>query len=166
MESLRSLTAALAELPRFAPSAGFSEAVMARVVVHQRAWLLERIADWMPTTRGGWGLFSLLSLIPILSALNAVVWLDARFPGVTTGGALRWAVENGRSAGWALVSDLTVWVLSTPLPQWWEMFLSRAETVGGDLLVVSAVAFATMVPVSAWLLMHLLRTPLENRSHA
>ncbi len=166
VESLRSLTHALGALPRFAPSAGFSEAVMARVIVTpQRAWLLERIAHRLPATRSGWGLFSLWALIPALSALAGILWVGDRFPSLTFGSAFEWVLGNSRSAGWALVTEAVVWVMNSPVPAWSDTLALRLTQLGDGLLVTGGAAIAIAIPLSVWTLMQLLRTPMENHSH-
>lgn len=166
VDSLRSLTDALGALPRFAPSAGFNEAVMARVIVTpQRAWILERIAHRLPATRSGWSLFSLWAFIPALAALAGVFWVGDQYPSLTFGSAFEWVLGNSRSVGWSLVTEAVVWVMDSPLPAWSNTFVLRLTQLGDGLLVTGAAALAIAIPLSVWTLMQLLRTPMENRSH-
>ncbi|HET7322405.1 MAG TPA: hypothetical protein VFI96_07935, partial [Longimicrobiaceae bacterium] len=79
LEGYRALAAALSGLPRFAPSPGFADAVMARVRVAPApnplaAW----IGQWLPTTTRGWVLLAGAVVAPALPVLALVIYVLSR----------------------------------------------------------------------------------------
>lgn len=166
LETSRALFASLEALPRFAPSEGFAEAVMARVNLQPReSAAFARVRRWLPVTRRGWmTLFGFL-LAPLAPLAALAAWLLSQ-PLVTAGGLLtmgeRWAVEGW---WWAMdnVSDL---VVGSGILGWGEGVVESVwQNPTGEISLLAAfMALAT--PIAAYSLARLLRTPVGGVSHA
>ena len=166
LEASRSLVAALSALPRFDPSPAFADAVMSRVALPTFAAepLGVRVRRWLPQTRNGWMGMSaalLLTAAPLMALLG---WLFSH-PGVTPGSLFgvgrRWAGDSA----WSALVRFTEWTVQSPAFQW--VVTTGSDLVGGTAgLSVMALAFLVAVPVSAWAMIRLLRTPMGGITHA
>ncbi len=163
LQAARQLVVALEALPRFSPSAEFSELVMARVELHPAAApaLARR---WLPQTRKGWMTLLAALLLPLLPLVPLFAWLFSR-PGVTPGSlwgmGRRWATETA----WSFLVDAAEAALRSPLAQW---VVTQGETIPGGyvtLVLLGAAALLT-VPVSAWVMVRILRAPTGGVTHA
>lgn len=165
-EGVRALFAALDGLPRFATPAGFNDAVMARVVVApQTSPVLAWLARWLPSTRRGWSVLIAALLVPVGAVVAGVVWALTR---LTVPPALlaEWGISQMRDTALTGVS----WVVSRVVE---SGILTRGQDILDALLAVPATALSTVIllialaiPLSAWSLVHLLRTPMGDAAHA
>lgn len=166
LEAYRSLSLMLSEMPRFAPSAGFSEAVMARVQIASAPSLVPAwIRRLVPRTRAGWAALLGVFSAPVIAVLGALVWVIAT-TGLPAGTVWKlgivWAKEvlwDGitRGAGVAYRSGIAQWMLEGA--EWLTGLQSTELSLLGGIL-----AMAT--PMSVWVLYRLLRTPVGSATHA
>ena len=164
IEAYRSLFAGLSALPRFAPSAAFSDAVMSRVTLPHAALQMDRLAHWLPSTRRGWSAFAAAVLVPVIAVITLFAWLLSWSP-VAPALLIPWGVERVRQAAAAGLSGANAWVLdSGVLDQLWSLVEPVTRIPMGTLSIL-AVLFAVAIPLSAWSLLHLTRTPLRKVSH-
>ena len=165
IEAYRSLFAALSTLPRFAPPVAFTDAVMARVTLPQPILQVDRLAEWLPSTRRGWSIFTLAALVPTILVVMLLGWLLSWSPVAPTL-LVPWGIERVRQIAAVGLSGANGWVLdSGVLDQLWS-FVEPLTGIPMGTLSVLAVLFAVAIPLSAWSLLHLTRTPLRKVSHA
>ncbi len=159
VERLREIAVALAALPRFAPSAAFADAVMARVSVAPAA-----VRRWLPATRAGWLRLAAALLIPLIPVLALAAWLLSR-PLVTAPALLGWAGDQLRESFWAAVLAIGGAAVRSGL---WDSvggaLAAMAGAVSGEL--VPAVLALALVPFSLLVLIRLSRAPTGGVTHA
>lgn len=163
LDASRALIQALSSLPRFSPSPFFADSVMARVALPATAVQAVARRRWLPRTRRGWAMAAVGALAPLLPLFALLTWLAGRgmSPGALFGVGGRWATQ----AVWALLVRVTEAVVRSGPFQW-------AVTTGSDLvggtrgLSVAGVMFAVAIPLSGWMLVRLLRTPVGGMTHA
>jgi hypothetical protein len=163
LDASRALIQALSRLPHFNPSPAFAENVMARVTLPATAAQAVARRRWLPRTRRGWTMAVVGALAPLLPLLALLTWLAGRgmSPGALFGMGGRWIGE----AGWSLLVRATGAVVKSGIFQW--VVTTGADLVGGTRgLSVAGVLFATAIPLSGWLLVRLLRTPVRGMTHA
>lgn len=162
----RALFEALSSVSRPAPSAAFADAVMARVRLRPAehpalAWLRRLL----PSTRRGWALLLGALAAPGVPVVALLAWLLAR-PMVTPAGLVRWAADGARDLALAAFVHAGEWLSSSgAAARAWDLVepaaaLPRSALAGGALLL------AVGVPLSAWTLYKLLRTPTRGTTHA
>src|SRR5690606_18242400 len=96
-EASRALVEALMALPRFAPSAGFADLVMANIQVTPRASpVFAWVRHWTPETRRGWTLLVAALLAPMLPLIGLTIWVVSN-PVVSASAVLEWSLMQGRS---------------------------------------------------------------------
>jgi len=162
LDAYRGLFVALEGLPRFAPSPEFGDAVMARLATMKQpsvslAWL-ERLERWLPSTTRGWMILAGALAVPALPMLALITWIivdplmsptslwqwGSLQAQETAGTALSWALAWGSGSGWfSRVEAAYAAVSSVPL---------------GTLVLLIAL-LAVAIPLSAWSLIRLTRTP-------
>lgn len=170
LKQARALLASLQALPALAPSAGFEDAVMARVRFAPGAAEAPAAAAvarrrWLPATARGWmGLTALLALVMApLAMLGA--WLAAN-PMVSVGSL--WQVGRGwmTDVAWNAVvsaagalgrSGLHAWVADGVAG------IPGPEAMGVPVLLALAGA---VIPVAAYFMVRLLDTPRTGMTHA
>lgn len=167
LEGFRALVAALSGLPRFAPSEGFADAVMARVSLQPHsapAW--ERARRWLPATPRGWMMLGAGLLAPLAPLAVAVAWLLSH-PMITAGGLWSMGTKWLSEAFWVLFARGVDAAGRSGAWGWGQVAAERTwELATGDLSLVAA-SLAVAIPVAAWSLIRLLRTPAgENMAHA
>lgn len=166
LEGYRALFAALGSVPRFAPSPSFSEGVMARVRVGPApspAWsLLQR---WVPGTRRGWVFLGTAVATPAVSMVAVVLWLMSH-PMVAPAGLFNWARGGLTEAVEAGVGQLFRWGMQSGLFGAGQLVMEavRSLPLGTVALVLAVLAVA--IPLSAWSLIRLVRTPMGNVNYA
>lgn len=167
LEASRAVISALESLPRFVPSAGFADAVMARVVMQaapEAGAEAVRKRRWLPQTRRGWMLVLAAALAPLVPLVHYLAWVFSH-PGVTAGSL--WAITRGwmaetawgatvRGAEWTLRSGATRWVVE-----------QGGQLPGGYAGLLAIVVMALLaIPVSGWAMVRLLRTPTGELANA
>lgn len=166
VETVRSLIAMLDDLPRFAPSAAFADAVMARVriepVVNPVLAFLRRL---VPSTRRGWVILGTVTITPAV-ALLATIGLMLIQPLVTPAVLWQWFLLRVQVIGQGALG----WVSEVLYgPETWNavaIVYSTLEPIPAAALVALATTIALGVPLSAWGLVKLTRTPGVNVTYA
>jgi anti-sigma factor RsiW len=174
VEEWRALFTALATLPRFEPSLGFADRVMAGVRVAPRAawqqWadragvLVSRVA---PKTNTGWTLAAAMLALPVILGGGAIAWLMSRssvsldalwgYTRVTLVEGVQGIGSTALSA--VMQTDVAAWVVAQV-----GAFISTAGVTGIGAIIASAGA-ATML--SIWVLYrNLFRTPRRESDYA
>lgn len=172
LRSARALIAALESLPAVAPSAGFADAVMARVVIapHAAAAAAAEPArqarrGWLPASLRGWIWLTAL-LAAVMAPLAALgVWLSAH-PLVSV--SALWGVARGwvSEVAWNAVVQGAGAVARSGLFGWAADTLARMpgpQTAGVPLSLLLLLA---AIPVSAFVMVRLLKTPATGMTHA
>lgn len=162
VDAHRALFAALASLPQFDPSPAFGDAVMSRVTLPVTAPQAVLRRRWLPKTKRGWMMAGIGALAPLLPlfALIGLVTGQGFNPGKVAGSAWSWFADTMwsllvRAAGAFVGSGIWQWLVTT-----------GNDLVGGTRgLSVAAVLFGIAIPVSAWVMLRLLRTPM-GATHA
>ena len=166
LEAARSLFMALAQLPRFAPSADFADLVMAKVQVTPRASpVFAWIRHWAPETRRGWTLLVATLLSPMLPVLGFALWVASN-PALTASAALQWGLQQVRTGSVDAVHAVAEWSVGMGITGWLANGLSLVRAVPLDALVIALVVLAVAIPLSAWSLVRLVRTPTGNVTYA
>lgn len=166
VEAYRTLFATMAALPSFAPSAGFSDAVMARVqIAPQPAALPAWLKRWIPSTRRGWMILFGLSLAPAIPILALLGWILTT-PSVSAVGL--WQVGSSwlRDAGWSLLVHAVVAVMESGAMNWGRLLLQQILATPTEILAGGALLLAVGIPISAWTLYRTLRTPSWGNTYA
>lgn len=167
LEGYRALAAALSGLPRFAPSPGFADAVMARVSLQARsapAW--ERALRWLPDTPRGWMMLGAGLLAPLAPLAVALAWLLSH-PMITVGGLWSMGTKWLSEAFWGLFARGLDAVVRSGAWGWGEAAAERTWQLATGELSLVTVFMALAIPVATWSLVRLLRTPAgENVAHA
>ena len=156
LDASRAMIQALNALPTFQPSPNFADAVMSRVALPVAATSAVARRRWLPQTRRGWVKAAVGALAPLVPLLALLGWLAGRgvTPGSMVGGAASWA----GNAAWGALVTVTEWVVRSGFFPW--MVTAGIDLIGGSQgLSVAGALFAIAVPVSAWMLVRILRTP-------
>lgn len=162
LEDARAIVAALARMPVLSPSAGFADAVMARVQIAPaaRTAAVPSMARrrWMPALSRGRATLLALAALPLLLVAGL---------GFSAMGAM-WSVVRGWAGevSWNLFSEGTEVLIRTGLFQWGSDVLSGIPgptTAGVPVLLLM---LAAAVPFAAWAMARLLRAPMTGLTHA
>lgn len=166
LEGARSLLEALSNLPRFEPAAGFSEAVMARVrVAPQTAAAWSWMQSRLPSTRRGWMLLAALSAVPALGMFGVVAWVLSQ-SALTPAGIGGWATTGLSTAAHAAWATLIGWGIETGTFGAIRSVYRASASVPLGLLAGSLAVLAIAIPLSAWSLVRLVRTPMRKLTYA
>lgn len=165
LEASRAVIAALDSLPRFEPSAGFADAVMARVVLPAEAPEAAKARRrWLPSTRRGWMLVLAAALAPLAPLVPFMAWVFSH-PGVTAGSL--WGIARGWVAEtvWGGTVQAAEWLARSGVARW--VVEQGGQLPGGYAGLLAIVVMALLaVPVSGWAMVRLLRTPTGELAHA
>jgi anti-sigma factor RsiW len=166
LEAARSLFQALARLPRFAPSAEFADLVMANIQVTPRASpLFAWIRHWTPETRRGWSLLVASLLAPMLPLLGFALWVGSN-PAVSATAVLQWSYGQGRALAIDGATAVASWGGRVGIGDWIAAVYNAASGVPLDAIILALVILAVAIPLSAWSLVRLVRTPTGNVTYA
>lgn len=162
LDAYRVLFDRLGDLPRFAPSADFADAVMARVqIVPQTSLVPAWIRRLVPQTRRAWiflgsaivapavpiiALVLLLFSQPLLSPVTLWQWGSLRMQSMTQAG-LAWLLDQTASSG---------------IYGFGESMITTAQAIPLALVVAAIALLGFAMPLSAWGLLRLTRTPLRS----
>lgn len=165
LEGYGQLFRMLSQLPRFAPSPVFAGAVMARVQITPRE---SRLAIWLrrlvPRSRGGWILAATAVLAPAAPVIALLAWLLFN-PLVTPAAIWGWSrirLEAGAQTALAWVIERFEATAQNAL----ALVYSLVEAVPNDALGGAAIVMAVAIPLSAWALVRLTRTPSGKITYA
>lgn len=166
LEAARSLYLALAQLPRFAPSAEFADLVIAKVQVTPRASpVFAWIRHWTPETRRGWSLLIAALLAPMLPIIGLVLWVVSN-PVISAPAVLQWSFLQGRALAAEAGAAIASWGTSLGIQGWVGAVYTLLQTVPLDAIVLALLILAVAIPLSAWSLVRLVRTPTGNVTYA
>lgn len=164
LESARAVITALERMPALTPSAGFADAVMARVQVVPAA-AQAAAPPSMARRRSRWMTVLALLLLPLPVLAGIGTWMGGS--PVRAMGAL-WGVLRGWAGevSFNLFSEGTEVLIRTGLFQWGSDILSGipGPTAGGVPVLILLLVAA--IPVSAWAMARLLRAPMTGLTHA
>ena len=87
-------------------------------------------------------------------------------PVLTAGSVVEWTVLQGRSLAMEIGSTATRWGMQVGLPQWAEGIFELLQGVPLDALIFMLIFLAVAIPLSAWSIVRLVRTPTGNVTYA
>jgi hypothetical protein len=164
-EAYQSLFGLLGELPRFAPSLGFADAVMARVEITPQAhpafaWLRRLV----PSSRRGWALIWVAVTAPVTPLIALVLWLMAQplLSPATFAQYVMMRLQGYAQAGSAVLVE----TVGAGFFGYAELLYSNIQTVPAGALLGVIGVLAIGIPLSAWGLVRLTRTPMGSVSYA
>jgi hypothetical protein len=172
LRSARALIAALQSLPSLTPSAGFADAVMARVVIAPQAAtaaaaepVREARRGWLPASLRGWAVLTAV-LTVIMAPLAALgVWLNAH-PMVSVSSL--WGVARGWAGevAWSAVVQVAGAFGRSGLFGWAADTLAGMPGPDAAGVPLALLLFFAAIPVSAFVIVRLLKTPATGMTHA
>ena len=166
LEGYQSLFAMLGQLPRFAPSPVFADAVMARVRVAQQespvvAWLKRLV----PSTKRGWALIGVVVTAPAAPIALIMAWLLTQ-PLLSPVTLWQWAWPQMQSAGQAALAWVMGQALDSIVLGWAEAVYTTLQTVPSTTLGTGAALVGVAIPLSGWGFLRLVRTPVGSVNYA
>jgi hypothetical protein len=166
LEGYKTLFTMLERLPRFAPSAAFSDAVMARVqIATQESRLAALLRRLMPTTRRGWALIGFVVTAPATPVLALIAWLITQ-PLLTPSTLWQFGMIRTQSAVQAAFAWVAERTVGGGFGSWAESSYSMVQSVPLGAVGAAVALLAIAMPVSAWGLIHLMRTPAKSVNYA
>jgi hypothetical protein len=161
LNGARAVVAALEAMPMASPSAGFADAVMARVQIAPIA--MKAPAPSM-AKRGSWKSRRLAAMAAVAVLMLPMLAVTGAFAAM---GAL-WGVVRGWAGevSWNLFSEGTEVLIRTGMFQWGSDVLGSIPGPSAGGVPVLLLLLAAMVPVSAWAMARLLRAPMTGLTHA
>lgn len=166
LEGFRSLFAAISDLPRFAPSPAFGDGVMSRVRVAPApgpamAWLQR----WLPSTRRGWTLLVAAATVPVLPVAALVAWVLTH-PVMSPVSLWQWTSMQSRGAVQALMGTLLDRGMEVGVVGGARAAYAAVLALPPGMVMIVVGALAVAIPLSAWSLVRLVRTPMGSVSYA
>lgn len=158
-ESHQQLFALLGELPRFAPSLAFNDAVMARVQIRHResavfAWL-KRL---MPKSRRGWILIGAAVTAPAMPLFALIAWILSQ-PLLSPATLWQWALIRSQTMSQASFAWLLDRAMGSSAVGWGDAIYSALQSVPVGTLGGVIAVLAVGIPLSGWGLVRLTRIP-------
>ena len=165
-DGYHALFAALSELPRFAPSPGFSDAVIARTrLTPEPGPVALWLRRFMPKTRRGWALLAAAVVSPALPIVGAVVWLLTH-PLLTPASLWQWATSQGSAAGASTGVVALRWATNSGVAGLMRGVFDLARGLPLETVTVLATLLAIAIPCSVWAIVRLVRTPMKDVTYA
>ena len=166
LDTVRSLFTMLEDLPRFAPSPAFGDAVMARVqIAPQESRALAWLRRWVPSTRRGWVLLGAAAVAPVVPLLALVAWVLSQ-PLLSPSTLAQWATIRTQSAGQAAAAWLFETAMSLEVADRAGALLDAMQALPTSAVGGAVVFLGIAMPLSAWTLIRLTRTPMGSVTHA
>lgn len=166
LEAYRGLFVALSDLPRFAPSAGFADAVMARVrMAPETDPLYARMVRLIPRTRRGWAILTGAVGAPALALVALVAWVLSQ-PLVTATSLWQWTTLKGSELALSAAGGLAQWAVSLGVPDAVQVVYDTIAGVPTETLMAVVALLAVATPLSVWSLVRLVRTPMREVEYA
>ena len=168
VDEWKALFTALSSLPRFAPSPGFADRVMAGVTVRRplSVRVLELLRRLIPTGTAGWLLVTALLALPVVVTGGLLTWLLSR-PGVTP--LTLWLFVRDRVSDgiMSLAGRASASLLENSTAQLvWEFFQRVIAGADSARLGVAAAMFAVLTVIALWILYdNLFRTSTREKHH-
>lgn len=168
VDEWRALFTALSSLPRFAPSPGFADRVMAGVTVRV-PWsvrVMAMLKRLIPSGTTGWLLATALLALPVVATGGLLAWLLSR-PGITPETLWLFVRDRLTDGLMSLAGRASASVLESSTAQWvWEVAQRLLQEVDTTQLGVAAAVFAVMMVVALWILYdNLFRTASREKHH-
>ncbi|CAN5690048.1 hypothetical protein BH23GEM6_BH23GEM6_05530 [soil metagenome] len=165
-EVYRAMIAALSDLPRFAPSVEFADAVMARVrIAPAPDPIYARFIRWLPNTRRGWTILLAATLAPALPGIALVAWVLTQ-PLVSAGGLLQWGSTQVVETSRLMLGSLLDWGAGLGLFSGAQGLYATVATLPLGTLTAAVGILSVAIPLSAWSLVRLIRPPMANVTYA
>jgi hypothetical protein len=166
VDTYKNLFSLLGQLPRLAPSPAFADAVMARVHLAPResavtAWLRRLI----PTTRRGWLLLGTIVTAPATPILALIAWMLVQ-PLVTPSNLWQWTQLRAQSISQASIAWLADQAVNIGSWNWVAALYSTLQSVPTSAIAGVTVLTSIAIPLSAWGLLKLIRTPGDSVTYA
>src|SRR5690606_35023696 len=154
VDEWKALFTALSSLPRFAPSPGFADRVMAGVTVRRplSVRVLELLRRLIPTGTAGWLLVTALLALPVVVTGGLLAWLLSR-PGVTP--LTLWLFVRDRVSDgiMSLAGRASASLLENSTAQLvWEFFQRVIAGADSARREVTAAIFAVLTVMALWIL--------------
>jgi hypothetical protein len=165
LEGYRALHAALAGLPRLAPSPGFGDAVMARVKMPEPSPVWAMIQRWLPSTRRGWTILGAALVAPALPLLAGLAWLLTH-PGVSAATLWQTVTTEASAMSATALEQAFAWGLDSGLFGSVGLVLDALGSVPLETLAGLFAVMAIAIPLSGWSLFRLVRAPMRNATYA
>jgi len=168
VDEWKALFTALSSLPRFAPSPGFADRVMAGVTVRRplSVRVLELLRRLIPTGTAGWLLVTALLALPVVVTGGLLTWLLSR-PGITP--LTLWLFVRDRVSDgiMSLAGRASASLLENSTAQLlWEFFQRVIAGADSARLGVAAAMFAVLTVIALWILYdNLFRTSTREKHH-
>lgn len=168
VDEWKALFTALSSLPRFAPSPGFADRVMAGVMVKRpfSVRVLELLRRLIPTGTVGWLLVTAVLALPVVVTGGLLTWLLSR-PGITP--LTLWLFVRDRVSDgiMSLAGRASASLLENSTAQLvWEFFQRVVAGADSARLGAAAAMFAVMTVVALWILYdNLFRTSTREKHH-
>jgi anti-sigma factor RsiW len=166
LEAYRVLASALSELPRFAPSVEFSDAVMARVkMAPVTDPIYTRVVRLLPTTPRGWGMLVAAAVAPALPLIALVAWVLTQ-PLVSLAGLWQWTSDQVVETAQMMAAYIVERSDASGLLGAAEWVMHSIQTLPLGTLILAVAVLAITIPLSAWSLVRLVRTPMGKVTYA
>jgi hypothetical protein len=166
IDGYHALFAALSDLPRFAPSSGFSDAVIARTrLTPEPGPVVLWLRQYMPKTRRGWVLLGTAVVAPALPMLGALIWLLTH-PLLTPASLWQWVTMQGSNAGASTGVVALRWASNSGVAGLMRGAYDAARALPLEALTVLATLLAIAIPLSVWAIVRLVRTPMKDVTYA
>lgn len=166
LEAFVSLFGVLGELPRFAPSPAFADAVMARVqIAPQESALLAWLRRMVPTSRRGWMLLAVAAVAPALPIFALLAWLLAQ-PLLTPATLWQWTLLRTQSAAQTSAAWLFDGAINSGVVAWAESYVATVQTLPIEALGGIIATLAVAIPLSVVGIVRLTRAPSANVTYA
>jgi len=174
LEEWRSLFAGLAALPKYEPTHGFADRVMARVriPVVQPVWAqvvegCRRVAQRLtPRTAGAWALAASSIILPLLVGGGLVTWLVSK-DYITAQSLWAFFSDRATSSMQSLGTSALSTVMESSIANWLvEQARALVASAGTRGLGALGLALGSLTMLSSWILYrNLFRTPTREANH-
>lgn len=166
LEGYRALFVALSDLPRFAPSEAFTDSVMARVrMAPEPDPLYARLVQWVPDTRRGWALLTATVGAPAAALMALLGWFFSQ-PMVSASAIWQWTTLQVSGLASAAGAQLSQWAASLGILDGINVVYGALASVPLATLIAVVAVLAVAIPLSAWSLVRLVRSPMEEVTYA
>lgn len=160
------LLESLGDLQRFAPSTAFADGVMARVrVAPHESWVTSWIRRIIPQTRRGWMFAAAALIAPAVPVLVLILWLIAQ-PLLTPSSLWQWTLARTETASQTALAWFFDSMTTSGFLTWTESLFGALQTLPTTAVGGVLAFFGVAIPLSAWGLVHLTRTPVGRNHHA
>lgn len=166
VEEWRAVFAALAALPRLAPSPGFADRILARVRVRQpwAARVGAVLARLMPRTTTGWALLTACLALPAAAGTALIAWVMSR-PGLSAQTLTLFLRDRAAEVILSFAGDAATTAMETTLAAQIAALIERLLTTAPTELGAAAAAFAATTLASVWVLYRNLFKPSNREVH-